>query len=166
MNHENLTLHYLTTEAELKEFWVLRDRYMVEDVIPNANPPITDEEKDWFFSKEYRVHMESLFWREENPLRFARLLQEGAYAGFISYIIYGNEDGKCFIVEYCVEKSRRGQGLGARFFQALEEEAKKKGAAYLALNVSNDRNRKFWMSQGFIEGEPDEYGNPIYFKGR
>lgn len=163
-NSEKLTFLYVTDDSGMEQFWKLRDKYMTEDVIPNGDPPLSEDEIKWFFSKEYKDHMMKLFHREIDTLRAAYLLKDGEYAGFIEYVTYGSEDGKCFIVEYCIERSKRGAGLGKHFFKRFEEEEKLRGAIYFALNTSNEHNRRFWLSKGFVKGEEDEYGNPVYIK--
>jgi GNAT superfamily N-acetyltransferase len=156
------------TEDELESFWQLRDTYMREDIIPNSDPPLPDEDAEWFFGPEYRNEITACFTREHDRLKIAYLLTEGEYAGFIMYILYDNTEGKyfgeCFIMEYCIEASHRGRGLGSRFFKRFEQDMRQQGAAYFALNTTNERNRKFWVSHGFEKGQEDEYGNPVYFK--
>lgn len=105
-----------------------------------------------------------LYERAVDPLRVVFLQKEGQYAGFIVYVTYHSEDGKCFILEYCIDRTRRGKGLGAAFFQAFEERMRLEGATYIALNTSNAHNRRFWLAQGFAVGDADEYGNPVYTK--
>ncbi|MEY8303515.1 GNAT family N-acetyltransferase [Anaerosalibacter bizertensis] len=91
-------------------------------------------------------------------------LKNKEYVGFAAYVIYHSEDGKCFIVEYCIEPKWRNQGLGTKFFQLIERKTLKNGASYFELNFSNEDNIRFWKSNGFIYAYKDEYGSEVYAK--
>ncbi len=161
MSNRKMELKYLT---DIKEFWLLRDRYIIEDIIPNCNPPMSKEDTEWFLSMEYKSSMEKLFKREIDPLMVAYLYIDEIYAGFVEYAIYKSEDGKCFIVDFCIDRKFRGQGLGTEFFEFFKNAVQKHGAKYFALNTSNPSNRRFWLNNGFIECGDDEYGNRIYIR--
>ncbi|MDR1692946.1 MAG: GNAT family N-acetyltransferase [Oscillospiraceae bacterium] len=156
------------TSDELEDYWHQCSKYMKEDILPNSNPQKTDEEAKYFLSAEYRDEITGLFKRERNRLRINYIYLNDKYAGFITYVLYDDMKnkyfGECFILEYCIEKSQRGAGVGTCFFEHFEAEMKRQGAQYFALNTTNERNRKFWMSLGFVMGRNDEFGNPVYFK--
>jgi GNAT superfamily N-acetyltransferase len=154
----------LLTEDELDGFWCLHDNYMLDDMIPDSEPPMTDEDRAWFFSPQYRTSISELFARERDTLRIAYFYLGNDFAGFIVYVTYETEDGKCFILEFCVEKSLRGIGLGEYVFKRFEHDARLRGAAYFALNASNERNRRFWTTLGFVKDGENEYGQPLYVK--
>lgn len=52
----------------------------------------------------------------------------------------------------------RDNGLGTNIFNIIKEIETSKGAKYFELNVSNKRNMKFWMKQGFYFDGIDDYG--------
>lgn len=153
---------------DLEGFWSQFDKYMQEDILPNSNPQTAQEDAEYFFSAKYRDTITGLFKRERSRLMIDYMFLDDKYAGFITYVLYDDIKseyfGECFILEYCVENSFRGTGVGTRFFKHFEAEMKRQGAQYFALNTSNERNRKFWMSLGFVAERNDESGNPVYFK--
>lgn len=77
-------------------------------------------------------------------------------------MIYTSEDGKCFIMEYCVYPEYRGKGMGRECADVLLDWARANGALYAELNYGgNDRRLRFWKSVGFIENGVDEWGEPL-----
>lgn len=159
---ENLSFDFVNSEEGIRLFWERRDRYMRDDIMPNCSEPTSKEEEEWFFSKEYRDHIMNAYLREVNKLHIAFFMKDDIYMGFVAYVIYHTEDGKCFILEYCIDSAYRSMGWGRKFFDSFKEMVKKDGATYFALNLSNERNEKFWMSNGFIKTEKDEYGSYVY----
>lgn len=160
-----MNLYFVGNEADIALFWKMRDQYMLEDVLPNATfAPATDEERVWFFSEEYRAHIMKLFSRETDTLRIAFLQSGGKNIGFAVYVIYHSEDGKCFIIDFCIDKAFRNQDLGTAFFAMLRAHVLHEDAAYFALNLSNENNERFWKRNGFVKTSKDEYGNDIYEK--
>ncbi|WMM25646.1 GNAT family N-acetyltransferase [Tissierella sp. MB52-C2] len=164
MNSE-LSLYEVKLEEEIDLFWQRRNQYMREDIIPNCTlgTPIDEDAEKWFFSREYKNHIMMLFNREEDQLKILFFKINNKYVGFCVYVTYISEDGKCFIVDYCIDLNHRNQGLGKQFFYLLKDHVIEKGAKYFALNLSNENNQKFWKSLGFEKGSADEFGNDIYF---
>lgn len=86
----------------------------------------------------------------------------GQDIGFAMPVIFTTEDGKCFIMEFCVYPEFRGSGTGKACAAALLDWAKKHGARYAELNYGgNERRRRFWESVGFIENGADQWGEPL-----
>jgi GNAT superfamily N-acetyltransferase len=164
MENLNLIIKDAETKEEIDLFWIERNKYMNEDVIPNDSlgNPITDEEKKWFFSKEYKDHIMKLYSRKTDKLFIVFFEKNNIKVGFSVYVTYHSEDGKCFIVDFCIYKEFRNQGLGKKFFNLIKERESKKGTTYYALNLSNENNERFWKSLGFLKDKKDEYGNDVY----
>lgn len=160
-----LRLHEVKLKEEVDFFWKKRDQYMKDDIIPNCTlgKPLDEEDKEWFFSKEYKDHIMNLFYRNNDPLKIFFFKKNDEYVGFCIFVTYHSEDGKCFIVDYCIDSNHRNQGLGKKFFYLFKDCAISEGAKYFALNLSNDNNRRFWESLIFKKGCTDERGNYIYF---
>lgn len=160
----NIIIQDAITSEEITLFWEKRNVYMREDIIPNCTfgDPITKEEEDWFFSKEYMEHIMGLYFREINKLYLIFFEKDGVRIGFSNYITYHSEDGKCFIVDFCIDIKFRNQGLGRECFHLIESREVHNGATYFALNLSNEKNERFWKSLGFVKNGNDEYNNPIY----
>ena len=165
MEVDSYTLHTVKNESDIDLFWRWRKTYMQVDVLPNSvfKPP-SSEEIEWFFSKEYRNVIMEAFYREKNSLRITFLQCNGRNIGFVVYVIYHSEDGKCLIVDFNVDMEYRNKGVGSLFFEKLREQAMHEHGAYFALNLSNENNKRFWMRQGFIKASKDEHGSDVYEK--
>ena len=160
---DEYTLCMAKTKEEVELFWELRNKYISEDILPCATfKPATPEDWEWFFSHEYKRQIMKLFNHETYTLRFVFLQKENIILGFCSYIIYGSEDGKCFILEFCVDKNHRNNGIGKLFFELIEAQALGEGAIYFALNLSNENNERFWIRNGFIKECRDENDADVY----
>lgn len=160
----NIIVHEVRTNEELSLFWDKRNEYMKEDIIPNCTlgEPITKEDEKWFFSQEYMDHIMKLYFREIDKLYIVFFVKDGDIIGFSSYITYHSEDGKCFILDFCIDVKARNQGIGKECFYLIENKELNKGATYFALNLTNEQNERFWKSLGFVKDGNDEYNNPIY----
>ena len=165
MDIDKYSLHAVKSKSDVDLFWRWRDDYMREDVLPNSlfKPP-TSEDTEWFFSDEYKDVIMEAFYREKNPLRISFLRINGRNIGFVVYVIYHSEDGKCHIVDFNVDKEYRNKGVGSLFFEKLREQVKHEHGAYFTLNLSNENNKRFWMRQGFIKASKDEYGSDVFVK--
>ena len=77
-------------------------------------------------------------------------------------VIYTTEDGKCFLMEFCVYPEFRGNGTGKECAKVLLNWAKENGAFYAELNYGGDiRRERFWQSAGFMRNGFDEWGDPL-----
>ena len=164
-----ITFKKLINEKEIALFWEKKREYERNDIFPNLTE--TGQERaeivEWFHSEEYYRIIMNLHHHPKNgdsPLEFIFVYDQDTYIGFLTYKIYHSEDGKAFILDFSIETSHRNQGLGSRVVAELELFLKEQGAAYLALNTSNENNTRFWLRNGFSPTEPDEYGNIVYTK--
>jgi len=162
--NETITIREVESCEEIAEFWRERDEYVIRDVFLNdtLGKPLTQNDLDWFLSKEYKDHMMKVFYRDEDKAHFVFFEQNGERIGFCSYVTYFSEDNKCFIIDYCVKPGFRHKGYGKACFHALREKEMEKGAEYFELNISNEGNRSFWTSLGFEYNGFDEYGSILY----
>jgi len=77
-------------------------------------------------------------------------------------VIFTAEDGKCFIMEFCVYPKFRGNGTGKECARVLLDWARENGAFYAELNYgNNDQRFHFWESVGFQKNGIDEWGEPL-----
>ncbi len=162
--NELITIREVESCEEIAEFWRERDEYMIRDVFPNdtLGEPLTQNDLDWFLSKEYKDHMMEIFYRNQDKAHFVFFEENDEKIGFCSYVTYFSEDNKCFIIDYCIKPEFRRQGYGKACFRGLKERETKKGADYFELNISNEGNRSFWASLGFEHNGFDEYGSILY----
>lgn len=100
--------------------------------------------------KSYRIAAITFFHRN------------GQDIGFALPVIYNTEDGKLFIMEFCVYPEFRGNGTGRACAAALLNWAEGKGALYSELNYGGVEQRlHFWQSMGFVENGADEWGDAL-----
>ena len=159
IDYQSMTIKILHTEDELKKFWIMMDEYMVRDIFPYSSigRVLSQEDKEWFFSSEYRNALYTLSKRDVDTFFFAFLTMKEEVVGFVYYGTYLSEDGKCFISEYCILPEYRNKGLGKEYFRVLKESEMRRGAKYFELNVSNERNKGFWEKLGFKNDGFDEH---------
>ena len=161
MKEKNLEIQVVNSEEEFKLFWDMHYEYMNRDIFPNdeLGLEITEKEGEWFFSSEYKKHMYKLFLRDIDKAYPILFKKEKEVVGFCMYCTYHSEDGKCFIIDYCILPEFRNDNLGTSFFNKVKEIEVSKGAKYFELNVSNKRNMNFWLKQGFNFNGIDDYGS-------
>ncbi len=159
IDSQSMTIQILHTEDELKKFWVLMDEYMVRDIFPYSSigRVLSQEDKEWFFSSDYRNALYALSKRDVDTFFFVFLKMKEEIVGFAYYGTYLSEDGKCFISEYCVVPEYRNRGLGKEYFNIIKKTETGRGAKYFELNVSNERNKGFWGKLGFNFDGYDEH---------
>jgi len=137
--------------AELETFWRMWPRYIEEDLAPHGHPSMSEEEKAELLSFAHRQRWLKLSRREVDPARLELMTLDGKVAGFVIYVIYHSEDGKCVIAEFCLLPEHRGKGLGKQLYLALENRLRQQGAGYFVLENQNPPSRDFWAGLGFIE---------------
>lgn len=106
--------------------------------------------------------MMKIYGRPQDHCFFLFFHRGGQDIGFAMPVIFNTEDGKYFIMEFCVYPEFRGSGTGKACARTLLDWAKEHGARYAELNYGgNDWRRHFWESVGFIENGADEWGEPL-----
>lgn len=137
----------------IDEFWDIHIKYLVDDGI------IFDEEDFAYFTgEEYRGILRDQMMRNKDQHHMVYFWRDGERIGAASYCTYQSEDGKCFILDFWVFPSFRGNGTGHRCFEALAEYTEADGAKYYELNSEKEASIHFWKSMGFLENGVDEYG--------
>ena len=158
-NLNSITIYEAKTEANIRRFRAELGAYHTRDIIPGDEDR---EELSYFLGEEYRGQIEALRTRERDPLHFLFLRREGEEIGFAMPVIYGSEDGKCFLLEFCVYPAFRGNGTGRACAEALLAWAKERGMRYAELNAGSDpRRQRFWGRLGFRPNGADEWGEPL-----
>lgn len=153
-----ITVREAVTENDASLFWEQLHFYYRRDIFPDPE----DEEREYFLSDEYRTTMQKIHHRPQDRCHYLFFHRNGQDIGFVLPVIYTSEDGKCFVMEYCVYPEYRGNGTGKECVRVLLDWAKGNGALYAELNYgSDDRRLRFWKSAGFIENGVDEWGEPL-----
>jgi len=153
-----ITIREAIGENDVAVFWDQLHTYHKRDIFPNPD----SEDLEYFLGSEYYDHMMKIHSRPKDRCYFLFFHRDRQDIGFAMPVIYTTEDGKCFIMEYCVYPEFRGNGTGKECARVLLDWAKENGALYAELNHgSNERRRHFWETVGFIENGADEWGEPL-----
>lgn len=153
-----ITIREAVTENDVATFWEQLHIYHKRDIFPDHG----SEALKHFLSSGYHGHMMKIHDRPQDRCFFLFFHQDGQDIGFAMPVIFTSEDGKCFIMEFCVYPEFRGVGTGKNCAGALLDWAKEHGALYAELNYGGDKRRQhFWESVGFIENGADEWGEPL-----
>ena len=153
-----ITIREAITENDVAVFWDQLHTYHKRDIFPHPD----SEDLEYFLGSEYYDHMMKIHSRPKDRCYFLFFHRDRQDIGFAVPVIYTTEDGKCFIMEYCVYPEFRGNGTGKECARVLLDWAKEHGALYAELNHgSNERRRHFWETIGFIENGADEWGEPL-----
>lgn len=154
-----ITIREAVMEQDIAVFWQQLRIYFIRDIFPNPE----DEDREYFLSDtEYRADMQKIHDRPQDRCHYLFFHRHGQDIGFAMPVIFNTEDGKCFIMEYCVYPEFRGSGTGKACAAVLIDWARENGALYAELNYgSNERRFRFWESLGFVENGVDEWGEPL-----
>ena len=153
-----ITIREAVTEHDVAAFLEQLHIYHQRDIFPDPD----SEDLSYFLSSEYHDHMMKIHSRPQDRCFFLFFHRNGRNIGFAMPVIFTTEDGKCFIMEFCVYPEFRGNGTGKECARVLLNWARENGALYAELNHGgNERRRHFWESVGFIENGADEWGEPL-----
>ena len=120
-------------EADERElFWQRLREYFRRDIFPG-------EEDCYHCSEKYKENIETLHERRFDPVRYLFFRRDGQDIGLALSVVYASEDGKQFILEFCVFPEFRGNGTGAACAGALLAWGRENGAKYAELNCSDER---------------------------
>ena len=147
------------SEADTAAFWEQLHSYHKRDIFPD---PEDENLKHFLSDTEYRVQIEHVHNRLQDRCYYLFFERNGQDIGFALPAIFTSEDGKCFILEFCIFPEFRGGGTGRECAAVLLEWAKEHGARYAELNYGGDERRlRFWKRVGFVENGVDECGEPL-----
>lgn len=147
------------SEADTAAFWEQLHSYHKRDIFPD---PEDENLKHFLSDTEYRVQIEHVHNRLQDRCYYLFFERNGQNIGFALPVIFTSEDGKCFILEFCIFQEFRGGGTGRQCAAVLLEWAKEHGARYAELNYGGDERRlRFWKRVGFVENGVDEWGEPL-----
>ena len=153
-----ITIREAVTEADIAAFWEQLHTYHKRDIFPDPE----DESLTHFLNDaEYRAQIQRVHDRPRDRCYYLFFHRDGQDIGFALPAIFTSEDGKCFILEFCVFPEFRG-GTGRECAAVLLNWAKERGARYAELNCGSDERRlRFWQRIGFVENGVDEWGEPL-----
>ncbi|EGT3616858.1 GNAT family N-acetyltransferase [Clostridium perfringens] len=144
----SIEIYNIESFKDLNLFWDMFYDYInhIFETTPNSQKTF-----EYFLSNEYKEDIIELSERDFNPLKIVFFKEEEKILGFATYIIYVDESGKSIILEYCINKEFREQGLGKASYTKLQEIMIKEGAKTIELTPTNKRNEAFWKNNGFLD---------------
>ncbi|MFR7744388.1 MAG: GNAT family N-acetyltransferase [Acutalibacteraceae bacterium] len=147
------------SEADTAAFGSSFTAYHDRDIFPNPK----DESLKHFLNDANTVRRLNTCTTGRKTTAIILFFQrDGQDIGFALPVIFTSEDGKCFIMEFCVYPEFRGNGTGRACAAVLLDWAKARGARYAELNYGGDERRlRFWRRIGFVENGVDEWGEPL-----
>lgn len=134
--------------ADRERFWQELNAYFARDI-------------GWQPPPDYRADVERLCARQTDPVRCLFFARDGQTVGFALTVVYAAEDGKQFILEFCVLPPCRGGGTGAACAAALLAWGRAHGAQFAELNCDTPRRQRFWARQGFVPNGCDQWAVPL-----
>ena len=111
---KQISVREAIAENDVKLFWEKLREYFVRDIFPED-----DEDRAYFLGEEYAQAISAAHNREVDKCRYLFFEMCGEIIGFAMPVIYTSEDGKCFIMEFCVFPEFRGNGRGGECAAAL-----------------------------------------------
>ena len=154
-----ITIREANSKTDTAAFWEQLHSYHERDIFPN---PKDESLKHFLNDAEYRAQIEHVHNRPQDNCYYLFFQRNGQDVGFALPVIFTSEDGKCFIMEFCVYPEFRGNGTGRACAAVLLDWAKARGARYAELNYGGDERRlRFWRRIGFVENGVDEWGEPL-----
>lgn len=154
---QSITIREAAGAAETGLFWEQLHIYHSRDIFPDPE----NENLAYFLGDGYRTQIETLHQRPHDRCRYLLFFEGGRSIGFAMPVIYDSEDGKCFLMEFCVYPEYRGGGMGRRCAGVFLDWARENGAAYFELNCGDARRQRFWERLGFLRNGVDEWGEPL-----
>ena len=146
------------TPEEVERFWQELHAYHARDIFPDP----AEEDRAYFLDdSQYRAAVQRIHDREGDRCYYLLFRREGRDIGFALTALYPSEDGKCFVMEFCVLPEFRGGGTGTACARLLLDWAADRGAQYGELNAADPRRIRFWSRLGFRPNGRDEWGEPL-----
>ena len=159
----NKTIHIreAVTPEEVECFWQELHAYHARDIFPDP----AEEDRAYFLDdSQYRAAVQRIHDREGDRCYYLLFQREGRDIGFALTALYPSEDGKCFVMEFCVLPEFRGGGTGTACARLLLDWARHRGAQYGELNAADPRRIRFWSRLGFRPNGRDEWGEPLMLR--
>ena len=154
---KSIIIREAVTENDAAAFWKQLRLYSKRDRFPDPND---GNGKSFPGDSEYRTCVQNMDDSPQDRCWYLFFQQDGRDIGFALPVLYPSEDGKCFVMEFCVYPEYRGNGTDESCAGALLEWARKKGALYVELSVGGEMEH-VWGSLGFLKNGFDEWGEPL-----
>lgn len=93
-----ITVREAVRKNDTALFWESLHTYYKRDIFPDPN----DGDREYFLGDEYFTAIQKIHERPQDRCFYLFFHQSGRDIGFALPVIYTSEDGKCFIMEFCV----------------------------------------------------------------
>lgn len=164
----NITLSPVLTDEDSRFYREQIRAYMLRDILPETDDalgaPNTDEDRAFFLSPEREALLDAVCQRETDRAERFLFVKDGVRIGLCMVCTSLSEDGKCFVIDFCILPEHRCQGLGKACFAALSAHETARGAAYFELNTHRLRAMRFWQSLGFLYNGYDAHGSILLIR--
>jgi GNAT superfamily N-acetyltransferase len=155
---QQITIREAITEQDTAFFYAQLHAYHERDIFPDPE----DVSRAYFLdSTQYGAQIQKLHDRARDPCHYLLFSRNGRDIGFALAVLFRSEDGKCFLMEFCVLPEFRGGGTGLACAQVFLAWARENGAAYAELNCNTEQRKRFWQRSGFRCNGTDEWGEPL-----
>ena len=104
-----ITIREAITEADIAVFWGQLHTYHMRDIFPDSE---NENRKHFLDDTEYRAQIQRVHDRQQDRCYYLFFHRDGQDIGFALPAIFTSEDGKCFILEFCIFPAFRGGGTG------------------------------------------------------
>lgn len=153
---QRIIVREAVTDSDSARFFAQLHAYHERDIFP---APEQAGDLAYFLGETYLSRLRALRARKNDRLHCLFFVRGGQELGFAMPVIYKTEDGKCFILEFCVYPAFRGGGTGRACGEALLAWARGQGVEYFELSCDTALRERFWGRLGFLpngRGERDE----------
>lgn len=162
MKTTHLEIFNVKEKTDVDTFWGLFNSYINELALHASLGD--DFDLEYFYSDEYREAIATLRTRQINPINIFLIKNEGITLGFLMYVTYFDEGGKCFLMEYYIEPGVRNLGYGKWAYSIAEKHINSEGAKYIELTPTYDANERFWRSVGFKQSADMDEDHKYYYR--
>ena len=133
-----ITIREANSKTDTAAFWEQLRSYHERDIFPN---PKDESLKHFLNDAEYRAQIEHVHNRPQDNCYYLFFQRNGQDIGFALPVIFTSEDGKCFIMEFCVYPEFRGNGTGRAY----------RDGAVSACMRAKSSVRTWWNWKGIIK---------------
>ena len=103
-NEIQIRIREAVTDSDTAAFWEQLYAYFKRDIFPEPEDP----DREYFLGGEYREQIQRIHDRAENRCSWLFFSRDGQDIGLAMPVIFPAEDGKCFLMEFCVFPEFRG----------------------------------------------------------
>lgn len=116
-------------------------------------------------SEGYKMDTLAVINRDSNPFNVMRIYAEEIIVGFIDYICYVDEDGKCIIGNFYIYPDFGNQGIGTECYRLAEVQLRIAGGKFVEI-TPEEKAINLYVRMGYYKTEKvsSDNGLPIYRK--